>query len=65
MYATSSGESRKLIGTSTRPKPQTPKYDVKSRALLWETNATRSPTSRPSCVESGGLAPARAHRPCV
>ena len=48
MYFTSSGESRKLIGTSTRPKPVTPKNAVSSRALLCETMATRSPNPMPS-----------------
>ena len=37
MYFTSSAESRKLIGTSTRPNPVTPKNAVNSRALLCET----------------------------
>ena len=37
MYFTSSAESRKLIGTRTRPWPATPKNAVYSRALLCET----------------------------
>ena len=48
MYFTSSGRSRKFTGTSTRPKPATPKNDVNSRALLWLTTATRSPNPMPS-----------------
>ena len=48
MYSTSSGRSRKLTGTSTRPEPLTPKNEVSSRALLWLTIATRSPTPMPS-----------------
>ena len=48
MYFTSSGRSRKFTGTSTRPEPATPKNDVSSRALLWLTIATRSPTPIPS-----------------
>ena len=37
-----------MTGTSTRPEPATPKNDVSSRALLWLTTATRSPTPMPS-----------------
>ena len=59
MYAISSALSRKLIGTSTRPQPLTPKNDVKSRAELCDTTATRSPRARPSASRPAAWARAR------
>ena len=65
MYWTSSKESRKLTGTSTRPKPHTPKNAVKRRALLWDTKATRSPTSRPSWSCLAAIAAGELAHPCI
>ena len=48
MYSISARLSRKLIGTSTRPQPLTPKNEVSSRAEFCETTATRPPTGTPS-----------------
>jgi hypothetical protein len=49
-----------LTGTSTRPHPLTPKKDVRKRAELCETIATRPPTGTP--ISSSVAACARARR---
>ncbi len=59
MYLTSSATSRKLIGTSTRPDPETPNNAVSSRAELWLTIATRSPTPMPNASSPAAIARAR------
>ena len=59
MYAISSALSRKLIGTSTRPEPLTPKSDVNSRAEFCDTIATRSPAPMPSASRPAACARAR------
>ena len=57
MYATSSALSRKLTGTSTRPKPLTPKYEMRKRAEFGLTMATRSPWADAHGVEGQRHAP--------
>jgi hypothetical protein len=49
-----------LIGTRIRPDPDTPNSAVSSRAELWLTIATRSPTPMPSASSPAANARARA-----
>ena len=59
MYLTSSATSRKLIGTRTRPDPDTPNRAVSSRAELCDTIATRSPCAMPRASRPAAIARAR------
>ena len=65
MYSISAGDSRKLIGTSTRPKPLTPKNEVSSRPAFCDRIATRSPAADAPLVEAGGLGPGQLPHPAV
>ena len=60
MYAISSAVSRKLMGTSVRPYPLTPKYDVKNRPEFGLTMAIRSPCSTPRSSSARAMPRARA-----
>ena len=60
MYLTSSATRRKLIGTSTRPEPDTPKNEVSRRAEFWLTTATRSAIPIPRASSPAAWARARA-----
>ena len=65
MYSISAGDRRKLIGTSTRPKPLTPKNEVSSRPLFCESTATRSPRPMPRSSRSAAWARASSCAPAV